>query len=383
MFYIQHGYGKSNKIDDVVARGSVHGVILSPGHEDTPTLESSAAAYAAAGLDVLVDPQSYIYSTRPKGTLRFHARNGVDLSKMSWAGSATSVLADISKVEELGLRLGLNARMIAPSPYHASFGDYWMPTALQYARTAASEWRSRDVLATIAISQDALADWAIVEEWLDAATTLDVAGFYLVVSRSDTSYPPVPWNPRLLANLLRVIHTLSVVNGFEVIWGYADVDGLLGLAVGANGMAAGWSYSLRQFSIDRYFTERGGGAQPIPRILVRELLSAMRTTEIADILELAPTGEFTTLATAMPSSVTSLSNPDAQVRHLVELSVLASSIADLRLPERFDAVRNGVEDAISKFERLAELNISVDGRYVSRLRSYSEALSLFDREVAR
>jgi len=383
MFYIQHGYGKSTKIDDVIARGEVHGVILSPGHEDAATLESTAAAYAGAGLDVLVDPQAYIYSTRPKGTLRFHSRNGVDLSKMSWAGSATSVLADISKVEELGLRLGLSAKLIAPSPYHASFGDYWMPTALQYARTAASEWHSRDVLATIAISQDALADWAVVEEWLDAATTLDVFGFYLVVSRSDTSYPPVAWNPRLLANLLRVIHTLSVVNGFEVIWGYSDIDGLLGLAAGANGMAAGWSYSLRQFSIDRYNTERGGGAQPIPRIFASEFLSAMRTTEIADILELAPTNEFESLTSAMPDSVTSVSNPDAQVRHLVGLSLLATSIADLPRPERFSAVRTGVESAMDRFSRLAKLNISVDGRYVARLRSYSEALSIFEREVAR
>lgn len=382
MFYIQHGYGKSNKIDEVIARGKVDGVILSPGHEDSSTLEATAAAFIASNMDVLIDPQSYIYSTRPKGTLRFHARNGVDLSSMSWAGSATAVLADISKVEDLGIRLGLNARVIAPSPYHASFGDYWMPTALQYARTAGSEWRSSEVLATIAISQDALSDWAIVEEWLDAATTLDVSGFYLVVSRSDTTYPPLPWNPLLLANLLRVIHTLSVVNGFEVIWGYADVDGLLGLGAGARGMAAGWSYSLRQFAISRYYTERGGGAQPIPRLFVRELMSTLRTTEVADILDIAP-DEFETLGHVALQDVASTSNPEAQVSHLVELSQAASSLSVLPLPERFQAVRDSVRTAIAGFSRLAELNISVDGRYVSRLRSYSEALDIFDREVAR
>lgn len=382
MFYIQHGYGKSNKIDEVINRGEVDGVILSPGHEDTATLQSTADALIAAGLDVLVDPQAYIYSTRPKGTLRFHARNGVDLSSMSWAGSATTVLADISKVEDLGVRLGLNARMIAPSPYHASFGDYWMPTALQYARTAGSEWRATEVLATIAISQDALSDWSIVEEWLDAATTLDVSGFYLVVSRSDTTYPPLPWNPLLLANLLRVIHTLSVVNGFQVIWGYADVDGLLGLGAGAKGMAAGWSYSLRQFAISRYYTERGGGAQPIPRLFVRELLSSLRVTEVADILDIAP-GEFETLRSLVSQDVAATSNPEAQVSHLVELSRLAASLGDVPLPDRFDAMRLSVQRAISGFSRLAALNISVDARYIARLRSYAEALDIFDREVAR
>lgn len=383
MFYIQHGYGKSSKIDEVVARGAVQGVILSPGHEDSPTLAATASNCTAAGLDVLVDPQSYIYSTRPQGSLRFHARNNVDLSTMSWAGSATSVLADISKVEELGTRLQLGDRMIAPSPFHASLGDYWMPAALQYARTAASEWGSRDVLATIALSQEALADWAVVEEWLDAATTLNVRGFYLVVGRSDSTYPPVPWNPRLLANLLRVIHTLSVLNGFEVIWGYADADGLLGLAAGAKGMAAGWSYSLRQFSIERYNTERGGGAQPIPRVFVSEFLSDLRTTEVADILEIASPSPLDSLATSAVEDVLDLSNPEAQVHHMVELSLVAAAVANLPLPERFGYVQYLVEAALERFSAVARSNVSVEGRYVARLRSYAEALALFDREVTR
>ena len=82
-----------------------------------------------------------------------------------------------------------------------------------------------------------LADWDRIA-WLDVLTTLDVAGFYLVVGRRKAVYPPMPWERGNLFNLLRTIFTLSVVNEYEVVWGFADVDGLMGLAAGADAIAA-------------------------------------------------------------------------------------------------------------------------------------------------
>lgn len=383
MFYIQHGYGKSQKIDAVSRQGKVHGVILSPGHEDAPTLEATAASCRAAGLDVLVDPQSYIYSTKPRGALRFHARNGIEFSNMHWSASAVSVLAQVSSVEGLGVRLGVRDRVISPSPFHASFGDYWMPAGLQYARTASSEWSGNRVLASVAISQEALSDWATVQDWLDAVTLLDVRGFYLIVSRSGSMYPAIPWDPRILANLLRVIHTLSVINGFEVIWGYADVDGILGLAAGAKGVAAGWSYSLRQFSIDRYYQERSGGAQPIPRLLVPELLSDLRTTEIADVIDIAGGAGIGSIAGWAASSVADTSNPDAQVRHLITLSQLVDEVAGVPLRDRLSYVRDLLVRALENLERLSISRVAVEPRHATRVRSYLDAIDLFGRETAR
>jgi len=383
MFYVQHGYGKARKVDEVIGDGHVSGVILSPGHEDASTLEVTARTYIDAGLDVLVDPQSYIYTTKPQGALRFHDRNGVNLSSMHWSESANSLLGHLSSVEGLAVRLGLRDRIIAPAPFNATLSDYWMPVGLQYARTASSQWRRSEVFASIAISQDALSDWATVQDWLDAATLLDVRGFYLVVSRPSGMYPPLPWDPRLLANLLRVIHTLSVINGFEVIWGYADVDGLLGLAAGAAGIASGWSYSLRQFSIDRYFQERSGGAQPIPRLLVPELLSDLRTTEIADIIEIAGGGGIGSLNPGSSGSMAELSNRDAQVGHLIELARLADEIGSAPLSSRLRIVRERVAQALSQLNDLGTQRITVEVRHVARLRSYADALELFARETTR
>lgn len=383
MFYIQHGYGKSQKIHAVVADGHVSGVILSPGHEDAATLESTAAACQNAGLDVLVDPQSYIYSTKPQGALRFHARNGVELTSMHWSAAATSVLAHLSSIEAMAARVGARRRIIAPAPYHSTLADYWMPAGLQYARTAQSQWSGSEVFASIVISQDALSDWATVQDWLDAATLLDVHGFYLIVGRTGSPYPPFPWNPRNLANLLRVIHTLSVINGYEVIWGYADIDGLLGLAAGANGIASGWSYSLRQFSIDRYFQERSGGAQPVPRILIPELLSTLRTSEVADIMEIAVEGALNSLDGRSPEQIAELGNPEAQVAHLIQLARLADAVSALPLDRRLGVVREWIVSALQRLHDLAGQHVTIEARHVARLRSYAEALELFDREATR
>ena len=384
MFYLQHGHGKSTKVEDCAADGNVAGIILSPGHEDVGALAETVRRSLALGLRVLVDPQSYVYATTPQGQIRFHNSHGIDFTQLHWALSASEISELVEAAASTNRGAGVESPWICPAPFHRNLTDYWMPAGVQLTRTAIEEWGG-SLISTIAIDESVLADWDRVAEWLDVLTTLDVSGFYLLVSRRTPLYPPAPWETGNLINLLRLIHTLSVVNQYEVIWGYADVDGLIGMAAGATAVASGWSYGLRQFNIERYNQQRGGGAAAVPRLYVPRLLSDLRHNEADDVFHLAggqtlfPPEVQTEFATRRFDS---LGNPEAQTRHLIGLAADVaeiSGITDFR--DRLTRVEQKVNAAITDLTELRAAGIELEPRYANRLKSYLDALPAFREAV--
>ncbi|KBZ68613.1 hypothetical protein K875_01169 [Mycobacterium [tuberculosis] TKK-01-0051] len=385
MFYIQHGYGKSNKIEAVNELGRVAGVILSPTHEDVNALTNTANLCRGLGLRVMLDPQSYIYSTRPQGAARHHATHGIELTSMQWSASAATVGQHLTSVYSANSAISVESPLISSAPFNQNLTDYWIPSSLQYARTATDLWQDTTVLATVAVSQSALSDWNQVADWLDALTTLDVAGFYLVVDRGNQPYPPGPWDPRILANVLRAIHTLACINEYELVWGYADVDGILGIAAGATGVASGWSYGLRQFNVSRYTEDRTGGSTPVPRLYLDRIFADVRNNEATDIFE-NPVGREL-LPPVLPGefpdgNFESLTNPRAQVQHLVAVSLAVNEIAvSGNIEQRVSLVEERVGIGIEILTRLSQTGLALDPKYLSRLASYREALTLFRGET--
>lgn len=384
MFFLQHGHGKSSKIEDCCAAGNVSGVILSPGHEDVGTLAETVRRSQTLGLRVLIDPQSYVYALAPQGQLRFHGAHSIDFTHLHWSLSASEMSDLVGAVATINSSTGVEAPWICPAPFHRSLTDYWMPAGVQLTRTGVEEWGG-SLISTIAIDESVLGDWDRVAEWLDVLTTLDVTGFYLLVSRRGAAYPPAPWEQSNLVNLLRLIHTLSVVNQYEVIWGYSDVDGLLGMSAGASAVASGWSYGLRQFSVDRYNQQRGGGVAAVPRLYVPRLLSDLRHNEADDVFNLArmqglfPANVQTEFA---DRPFDSLSNPEAQTRHLIGLAADVAEISRIAdLSDRLDFLEQKVRGAIADLAALRGAGIELDPRYANRLIGYRGALPVF-REAA-
>ncbi|MCF4119874.1 hypothetical protein L1785_02675 [Antribacter sp. KLBMP9083] len=387
MFYIQHGYGKSTKIWECIRDGAISGVILSPGHEDVATLIDTARTVSMTGTRVLIDPQSYIYSTNPQGQLRHHEAQGLRFSNLHWALTASDLASIVGDVRSINERSGVPGPWIAPAPFHRSLVDYWVPLSVQLARTAQQEWVS-GAIATLAIDESTLSDWDRVADWLDALTTLDVQGFYVIVSRRLPSYPPLPWENLALTNLLRLIYTLAVVNEYQLYWGYADVDGLLGIAAGATAVAAGWTYGLRQFGVERYSEQRAGGAPAVPRVYAPGLLSDLRYNEAGDIYNRTQLREQVfaqpILAEFENRDFSSLTNPQAQVLHLVGLSRDVFALGSITsTSERLDALQARLQHARRTFEMLASAGLALDPRHRARIESYELAVSAFRREVAR
>lgn len=383
-FFIQHGYGKAQKINTLMSQGFTSGVILSPGDEDPSSLRATAEYCAQAGLRVFIDPQTYVYSTNPQGAPRNHPAHHLKPRNFSWAQSAESITRHIAIVGELNKAINPSGIWIAPAALQSTFTDVWTPLSIQFARTASDAWGGERTMVTLAIEESALSDWARIEDWLDVATTLDVAGFYVLVSRNESKYPGLPWAPTRLANLLRLVHTLGTLNQFEVIWGYSDLEGMLGVAAGASGMAAGWSYTLRQFSASKWQSTPGGGKPATVRVHVPRLWSLLRAeTEAADIFNSAMRSQIfypDQIEDLNRQPFSSISRPYAQEQHLMVLAERANSLGHLPTQaERLDTVQNSLILAIELFEGIGRLGLLTDPRYKARVQSLSEAMTIFRR----
>lgn len=382
--YLQHGYGKASKMNDLAAAGALRGVILSPGDEGASTLARTAADARRLGLRVYVDPQTYVYSTRPKGLGRKHEEHGIQFDELHWSQDVNSLMRQIHAVGKLHQSINPHGGWIAPTVMQNSLEDVWTSTAFQLARTASSEWGKERTIATLAIDESALDTWRHVDEWLDVATTLEVRGFYILVGRSNATYPPVAWSAERLANLLRLIYVLTQLNDYEVCWGYSDSEGLLGISAGASALAAGWNYSLRQFKPSKWQpTERkGGGAQPIPRFYVQQLWSPILAVGEAENIRASALTERVLTSTeiaqidARPGE--SFGVLDAQMQYLCGLSHQASRVAEHQgVGARLDFVQGALRKATERFAEIDAAGIPLERRYSGRVRAMAEAVGRF------
>lgn len=385
-FYAQHGYGKGQKIPAVMNGNHLAGVILSPGDEDTSALADTAVSCHTNALNVLIDPQTYFYSTRPAGRGRNHGSHGLGFDGLSWAQDAQSVASHVERIGRLNSALNGNGRWIAPGPLQDSFSDLWTPLSVQFARTASQAWGPDRTIATLAVDEAGLAEWSAIERWLDVATSLPVRGFYIVVSRQSTVYPSTPWAPTKLANLLRLIHALTELNELEVIWGYSDFEGLLGLAAGASSMATGWSYTLRQFSSSKWMAPSTGGRAPAVRTHLQRLWALPRAeTETAPLFA-SDQRDAVFTATEIEHfnrvPFDALTRVDAQVEHMKALAARADWLtAEPSVAARVATVNGSLESATSLWDAISSAGMLPDPNYRNRVVAWRDSLALFADQV--
>lgn len=379
-YWLQHGFGKAQKISTVAANGNTTGVILSAADEDTQSLAQTALAIRDLGLQVLVDTQSYLYSSTPQGVARFHEPNGVSFPALHWSQDAAATQAQLGAVELLNRAVNPDGRWIAPSVLQSSFADVWTPLALQFARTASDMWGGDRTVATVVIDEAALASWDAVDSWLDVATTLDVSGFYILVNRSNTGYPPVAWATDRLTNLMRLNYTLSAINDYEVLWGFSDSEGLLSEALGAS-MAVGWTFGLRQFSVAKW-QPSGGGRPAIIRYYMPLLWSSLRAEGEADLLHDSGFANNVFLEHQLEeiesTPFSAITRATAQEQFMIELGRSSASLREVGLlGPRLDALERSLEGALDNFRAISAAGAVLEARYAPRVASIAAAVAEF------
>lgn len=377
-FWAQHGYGKGSKLDDLASTGRLSGVLLSPGDESADNLRATYSALSAAGVDALIDPQLYVHTIQD-AVARCHEEHGIDFDGISWFVSPAEIEAQVEAILAANRAVGTEA-IIAPAPYQASFGDVWTPISLQYGR-ATLEATDKPVYLSLVAEEVAFADWSQTERYLDALTTLDAHGIYLIVGTSGKTYP-FSWDPARLANVLRVVHTLAEFNQYEVIWGYSDVAGLAGLAAGATSLASGWYHSLRMWSPQKWIPKTGGRSAN-PRFLAAPLLSPVEAAgEGGNIVRSGFAGRVVPdrndrriLRTEGAFGIA-----DAWLQHLIELSLLATIAATPSTPsDRIDQLGSDLRSAIDLLDELDNAGVVVSPTHRTRLVAIHQGIETFRR----
>ena len=355
----QHGYGKSDKIGQGIADGSIQGVILSP-RDERPSNLAEFLSTIPSNVERLVDPQFYAGTIAdPRvGKLPDYDHYATNLTTASFSAVA---IRDFVR-ETLNWQDDLNvSATVSPTVLVDALSGRWAQIAMMLTQETVTQYASnRPLLISLVIAEEALREVGLVDAWLNELTQLDVDGFYLVVRRLSEDYRQ-QYDPDVLASLLRVCYSLAEVNGFRVFVGYCDLMTLLLHSVGVTGTGAGWYYSLRQFGLRR-FQQVSGGRQPLPRYTSRPLLNSIYVNEldviynsgrVVDVLSATNydgrfNGNYNPLNVGWPPR-------DAALHHWNVLSDITHSISGASVSARLDSVRSLIGQALALYNQINPL----------------------------
>ena len=355
---VQHGYGKSDKIERGIEDGSIQGVILSPRDEQATNLADFLDSLPN-NVERLVDPQLYV------GTI-LNARDGKLSQYRHYAENLTPASFSLGAIGEfvrntLDWQDDLNvSAVVSPTVIVDAFSNRWAQIAMMLAQETVNQHSSRNpLLVSLVIGEEALREVRLVDAWLDELTQLDVNGFYLVVRRSLEDYRQ-QYDPDILASLLRVCYSLAEVNEYRVFVGYSDMVTLLLHAVGVTGTGAGWYSNLRQFGLRR-FQPVTGGRQPRSRYTSRPLLNSIYTTEL-DVIYNAGCVADVLSSTNYDDRFNGIQNPenvawpqrDAALHHWSVLSDITQTISGTTVSTRLDSVQDLIGQALALYAQIGQ-----------------------------
>lgn len=300
--YAQYGSGPGTKIADGLQRGLIDGVIMGAkdGSASFQTEFMRNLSEMHPGARMLFDPQFYACFIATKDRARLGALWGEDSHGFSEGNGYFRPLRrrDLEKerdaLRELERCLGYQTRMpvnalIAPNiVIRRSLDSMEAAIAKTFIRMAAERRDvvapGKPVLATLAVSSQALSDRSELLAFLDDITLLDNPpdGFYLLLENQESTVPHTLTETDMLARWM-LLNRVFKVNGFEVVNGFSDLlTPYLGAAGGDSG-AAGWHGTLKSFSLDRFEPLDGRKGRASARYTSAKLLKSIKWSELESV----------------------------------------------------------------------------------------------------
>jgi hypothetical protein len=242
-FYIQMGHGMQSICRELSDSWGGSTVILSPLNIGEDKLLPFTESLMKKNGQVLFDSQ--MYSPR-----KYHK----NLQQYSyWPESATSVeLGDCSAL--VSALANINSKIqssefILPSNITSIIDEHWHKSQNAIAQQARLVESGKDILHTIALGPNVLADETQVESIIGYANQWDVNGVYIVCEHPDSYY--LVNKPLWVTNLLALVAGIKRL-GKKVIVGYASHQ-LLCLALArCDAIAAGNFLNVRWFKPEHF-----------------------------------------------------------------------------------------------------------------------------------
>jgi|GEM_PF-420089 len=297
--YAQYGNGPGTKITDGLQRGLIDGVIMGAKDESASYqrdfMRNHSQEHGEARL--LFDPQFYACFIATKDRARLGALWGKDSHGYINGNGYFRPLRrrDLEKesdaARELERCLGYQAQMpvhalIAPNiVIRRSLDSMEAAIAKTFIRLSAERRDvvapGKPVLATLAVSSQALSDRSELLAFLDDITLLDNPpdGFYLLLENEESTVPHTLTEPDMLARWM-LFNRVFKINGFEVVNGYSDLLSPYLGAAGGDAGAAGWHGTLKSFSLDRFEPLDGRKGRASARYTSAKLLKSIKWSEL-------------------------------------------------------------------------------------------------------
>lgn len=275
--YAQHGYGKANKINKGIESGDISGIILSPKSETPQKLIEFSNEVRNSYIDtkIFFDPQffmSYLQGPINAGKLSQYSyfESGLTRAKLS---NPANINKYVESVISLQNEMNVSS-YISPSIIISDFNNMDCQIAISLAYSTIAIATNKDLFITFYINENAFSNESAMEEFLNTISLLDVAGFYIVISRDSSTSKSTLFKIDILSNIMKFLYIISEINQFDVIVGYSDIISILFSTISNADFACGWYSNLKQFAESNYRPSTGG-RRPRKRYTSSKLLSSL------------------------------------------------------------------------------------------------------------
>jgi len=255
--YHQMGHDSSNLLS-VKELGAFAGAIASPVNETEDTMLSKVLKLKSDHFEIILDPQLYYpNSTRGHLTEWSYFPSDVDTADQSNPAWWTSIINNLS---DCVIRIGVDAvcsPAIVPRTYSPEYHSFNLDIGVQLQDRMAGT--GIDVLLTVLVPINDLADHQRAAEIASIITTEDISRVYLVFV-SDVEARRELKEVDDLIGAMQLIKDLEGA-GVRVLVGCSSSDIVLWKAAGARDCATGKFFNLRRHTSSRFEPPAGGGGQ--------------------------------------------------------------------------------------------------------------------------
>lgn len=246
---VQFGYGMMDHCRTLVSEWGGGTVILSPRDLSPHQLTKLASEITELpGGKVLLDPQFYLPHADHERLVSHDYWPEEYSTSTFWESALRKLLTDIF---ELNTTLGCST-IVLPGLYAEHIDDDWLARQRLTIDEAKILANGKPLLATIALSAEALAKDDELDELLASAQEWEVEGVYLVCEHPRGEY--LTTDASWMANMLDLVAGLRL-KGKSVTVGYCNHQMLALAAAGATAIASGTWMNVRSFPPEKFRTQ--------------------------------------------------------------------------------------------------------------------------------
>ena len=246
--YLQIGHGMMAHTEELLGRWGGGGAILSPRDLEEPQLKRLAGKIAATGGEPLFDPQCYVRDADHEGLVAHDYWKAIHKHATGAFTGGPGTDALLSAIASLAGSADIKTHIL-PACLGDPVDDVWLDAQAALIGAARKHFKKAKLLATIALSSDALRNEDQVEQVVDAAAEWDVDGYY-VLAEVPAGY--LVDDPVWMAHLLILASGLKL-HGRRVIVGYSHHQMLCLAAANVDEIACGTFLNVRAFDTKKFF----------------------------------------------------------------------------------------------------------------------------------